>query len=65
MPIPNGINWLLHGNMHTISNLKPNTTYEYTVGAACDLGKYTHSTIQEFTTMARDEIAFDRLWDQT
>jgi hypothetical protein len=42
----------------TISNLKPNTTYEYTVGAACDLGKYTHSTIQEFTTLASDEIAF-------
>ncbi|MCV9926829.1 fibronectin type III domain-containing protein [Flavobacterium sp. LS1R49] len=42
----------------TISNLKPNTTYEYTVGASCDLGKYTHSTIKEFTTMASDEIAF-------
>jgi hypothetical protein len=42
----------------TISNLKPNATYEYMVGAACDLGKYTHSTIQEFTTMASDEIAF-------
>ncbi len=42
----------------TISNLKPNTTYEYTVGASCELGKYTHSTIKEFTTMASDEIAF-------
>jgi hypothetical protein len=42
----------------TISNLKPNTTYEYTVGAACVLGKYTHSTIQELTTMASDAIAF-------
>jgi predicted Zn-dependent protease len=42
----------------TISNLKPNTTYEYTVGASCDLGKYTHSNIKEFTTMASDEIAF-------
>ncbi|WP_409416977.1 fibronectin type III domain-containing protein [Flavobacterium sp. PS2] len=42
----------------TIANLKPNTTYEYTVGASCDLGKYTHSTIKEFTTMASDEIAF-------
>jgi|GEM_PF-3345854 len=42
----------------TISNLKPNATYEYTVGASCEVGKYTHSTIQEFTTMAKDEIAF-------
>lgn len=42
----------------TISNLKPNTTYEYKVGASCDLGKYTHSNIKEFTTMASDEIAF-------
>lgn len=42
----------------TISNLKPNTTYEYTVGASCDLGKYTYSNIKEFTTMASDEIAF-------
>lgn len=42
----------------TISNLKPNTTYEYTVGASCDVGKYTHSTIKEFTTLVRDEIAF-------
>ena len=41
-----------------ISNLKPNTAYEYTVGASCDVGKYTHSTIHEFTTLARDEIAF-------
>lgn len=42
----------------TISNLKPNATYEYTVGASCDVGKYTHSTIKEFTTLVRDEIAF-------
>lgn len=42
----------------TISNLKPKTTYEYTVGAACDPGEYTQSNIQEFTTMAQDEIAF-------
>ncbi|TDO72748.1 fibronectin type III domain protein [Flavobacterium chryseum] len=42
----------------TISNLKPNATYEYTVGASCDVGKYTHSTIHEFTTLAKDEIAF-------
>lgn len=42
----------------TISNLKPNTTYEYTVGASCELGKYTHSNNKEFTTMASDEIAF-------
>lgn len=42
----------------TISNLKPNTTYEYTVGASCDVGKYTHSTINEFTTLVQDEIAF-------
>ncbi|MBO9585418.1 MAG: fibronectin type III domain-containing protein [Flavobacterium sp.] len=42
----------------TISNLKPNTTYEYTVGASCEVGKYTHSTIHEFSTMAKDEIAF-------
>ncbi|KUJ60599.1 hypothetical protein AR687_17665 [Flavobacteriaceae bacterium CRH] len=42
----------------TISNLKPNATYEYTVGASCDVGKYTHSTIHEFTTLAQDEIAF-------
>ncbi|TRX33228.1 fibronectin type III domain-containing protein [Flavobacterium sp. ZT3R18] len=41
-----------------ISNLKPKTTYEYTVGAACDPGEYTHSNIQEFTTLAQDEIAF-------
>jgi hypothetical protein len=41
-----------------ISNLKPNTTYEYTVGSSCDFGKYTHSTIHEFTTLAQDEIAF-------
>ncbi|WP_231891030.1 fibronectin type III domain-containing protein, partial [Flavobacterium succinicans] len=39
-------------------NLKPNTTYEYTVGAACDKGKYVHSSPQEFTTLAKDEIAF-------
>ncbi|MCC9063561.1 fibronectin type III domain-containing protein [Flavobacterium piscisymbiosum] len=43
----------------TISNLKPNTVYEYTVGSSCDPGKYTHSTIKEFTTVARDEIAFE------
>ncbi|MDX6181608.1 fibronectin type III domain-containing protein [Flavobacterium sp. Fl-77] len=42
----------------TISNLKPNATYEYTVGASCDVGKYIHSTIHEFTTLAQDEIAF-------
>lgn len=42
----------------TISNLKPNATYEYTVGSSCDVGKYTHSTIHEFTTLAQDEIAF-------
>ncbi|MDR7212130.1 fibronectin type III domain-containing protein [Flavobacterium piscis] len=42
----------------TLSNLKPNTTYEYTVGASCDVGKYIHSTIKEFNTIARDEIAF-------
>jgi hypothetical protein len=42
----------------TISNLKPNTVYEYTVGASCDVGKYTHSTVKEFTTLAKDEIAF-------
>ncbi|TRX33235.1 hypothetical protein FNW52_15870 [Flavobacterium sp. ZT3R18] len=41
-----------------ISNLKPKTTYEYTVGAACDPGEYTHSNIQDFTTLAQDEIAF-------
>ncbi|MEP6928837.1 MAG: fibronectin type III domain-containing protein, partial [Flavobacterium sp.] len=34
----------------TISNLKPNTVYEYTVGASCDVGKYTHSFVKEFTT---------------
>ncbi|WP_300977058.1 fibronectin type III domain-containing protein, partial [Flavobacterium sp.] len=39
-------------------NLKPNTTYEYTVGAACEKGKYVHSSLQEFTTLAKDEIAF-------
>ncbi|PWK00888.1 fibronectin type III domain protein [Flavobacterium araucananum] len=42
----------------TLTNLKPNTTYEYTVGSSCDLGKYVHSTINEFTTIAKDEIAF-------
>lgn len=42
----------------TLSNLKPNTTYEYTVGSSCDIGKYVHSTINEFTTIAKDEIAF-------
>jgi|GEM_PF-2540004 len=42
----------------TISNLKPKTTYEYSVGAACDPGEYTHGNIQEFTTLAKDEIAF-------
>ncbi|MFH6989227.1 AHH domain-containing protein [Flavobacterium collinsii] len=41
-----------------LSNLKPNTTYEYTVGASCDVGKYIHSSIYEFTTIARDEIVF-------
>jgi hypothetical protein len=41
-----------------ISNLKPKTTYEYTVGAACDPNEYTNSNIQEFTTLAQDEIAF-------
>lgn len=42
----------------TLANLKPNTTYEYTVGAACEKGKYVHSGLQEFTTLAKDEIAF-------
>ncbi|WP_291286253.1 fibronectin type III domain-containing protein [Flavobacterium sp.] len=42
----------------TLSNLKPNTTYEYTVGSSCDVGKYLNSTIFEFTTIAKDEIAF-------
>ncbi len=42
----------------TISNLKPNTVYEYSVGSSCDIGKYTHSSIKEFTTLVRDEIAF-------
>ncbi|CAI2767618.1 deaminase domain-containing protein [Flavobacterium collinsii] len=42
----------------TLSNLKPNTTYEYTVGASCDIGKYINSSIFEFTTIARDEIVF-------
>ncbi|MBB1194056.1 hypothetical protein DNC80_10320 [Flavobacterium sp. SOK18b] len=42
----------------TLANLKPNTTYEYTVGASCEKGKYVHSSIQEFTTLAQDEIAF-------
>ena len=42
----------------TLSNLKPNTTYEYTIGSSCDVGKYIHSTINEFTTIAKDEIAF-------
>ncbi|WP_417940285.1 fibronectin type III domain-containing protein [Flavobacterium sp. RS13.1] len=42
----------------TLSNLKPNTVYEYTVGASCEVGKYTHSTIKEFTTLVKDEIAF-------
>ncbi|KAF2338995.1 fibronectin type III domain-containing protein [Flavobacterium ginsenosidimutans] len=42
----------------TITNLKPNTTYEYTVGASCEVGKYTHSTVKEFNTLVRDEIAF-------
>jgi hypothetical protein len=42
----------------TLANLKPNTTYEYTVGAACEKGKYVHSSLQEFTTLAKDEIAF-------
>ncbi|MFV8356861.1 HNH endonuclease [Flavobacterium sp. XS1P32] len=41
----------------TLANLKPNTTYEYTVGASCEKGKYIHSSIQEFTTLAQDEIA--------
>lgn len=42
----------------TLANLKPNTTYEYTVGASCEKGKYVHNSIQEFTTLAQDEIAF-------
>ncbi|WP_192500480.1 fibronectin type III domain-containing protein [Flavobacterium sp. PL002] len=42
----------------TIANLKPNATYEYTVGASCDIGKYVASSIYEFTTLANDEIAF-------
>lgn len=42
----------------TISNLKPTTVYEYTVGASCDVGKYTHSSVKEFTTLAKDEITF-------
>ncbi|MCV2486985.1 fibronectin type III domain-containing protein [Flavobacterium sp. SH_e] len=42
----------------TITNLKPNTTYEYTVGASCEVGKYTLSTVKEFNTLVRDEIAF-------
>ncbi|WP_264529648.1 fibronectin type III domain-containing protein [Flavobacterium sp. N502540] len=42
----------------TLSNLKPNTTYEYTVGSSCDIGKYIKSSIFEFTTIARDEIVF-------
>ncbi len=41
-----------------ITNLKPNTTYEYSVGSSCDVGKYTHSTVKEFNTLVRDEIAF-------
>ncbi|MFV8333534.1 fibronectin type III domain-containing protein [Flavobacterium sp. GSP14] len=41
----------------TLANLKPNTAYEYTVGASCEKGKYIHSSIQEFTTLAQDEIA--------
>ncbi|TWI01152.1 fibronectin type III domain protein [Flavobacterium tiangeerense] len=41
----------------TLANLKPNTTYEYSVGASCEKGKYIHSSIQEFTTLAQDEIA--------
>lgn len=41
----------------TLANLKANTTYEYTVGAACEKGKYVHSSLQEFTTLAQDEIA--------
>jgi Fibronectin type III domain len=40
-----------------IINLKPKTTYEYTVGAACELGKYVHGSSQEFTTAAQDEIS--------
>ncbi|MGO4773740.1 fibronectin type III domain-containing protein [Flavobacterium sp. W22_SRS_FK3] len=42
----------------TLSNLKPNATYEYTVGSSCEVGKYTHSPIKEFTTLVKDEIAF-------
>jgi len=42
----------------TLANLKPNITYEYTVGASCEKGKYIHSNILEFTTLAQDEIAF-------
>lgn len=42
----------------TLANLKPNTAYEYTVGASCEKGTYVQSSIQEFTTLAQDEIAF-------
>lgn len=42
----------------TLTNLKPNTTYEYTVGSSCDVGKYIQSSIFEFTTITKDEIAF-------
>lgn len=42
----------------TLTNLKPNTTYDYTVGSSCDVGKYVQSTIFEFTTITKDEIAF-------
>ena len=40
-----------------ISNLKPTSTYEYTVGAACEPRKYVHGNVQEFTTAAQDEIS--------
>jgi hypothetical protein len=41
-----------------LTNLKPNTTYEYSVGASCELNKYTHSIQSEFTTLAESEPAF-------
>ncbi|WP_415583378.1 fibronectin type III domain-containing protein, partial [Flavobacterium frigoris] len=42
----------------TLSNLKPKTTYEFSVGASCQKGKYTHSTLQQFTTLATEETTF-------
>jgi hypothetical protein len=41
-----------------ITNLKPNTAYEYSVGASCELNKYTHSILSEFTTLAESEPTF-------